>query len=116
MRGVKTFGGELKPPLDEDLLEHHGVKGMHWGARKEEVRADIQGRTRKFGRRVPLEYETATTLVGLGALGLAFANSSRAQNLMKIPVSAATHYMSNKDNRRKVFRFLKKAGILYNKL
>lgn len=26
-----------KPPLDEDLLAHFGVKGMHWGARKGKI-------------------------------------------------------------------------------
>ena len=25
-----------KPPLEEDFLEHHGVKGMRWGIRKAE--------------------------------------------------------------------------------
>lgn len=28
--------GHKKPPLDEALLRHYGVKGMHWGIRKKE--------------------------------------------------------------------------------
>lgn len=28
--------GHKKPPLDEALLRHYGVKGMHWGVRKKE--------------------------------------------------------------------------------
>lgn len=31
-----------KPALDENLLEHHGIKGMKWGARKAVSRADIK--------------------------------------------------------------------------
>lgn len=34
MSEVRMFGGEPKPPLDENLLEHHGVKGMRWGVRR----------------------------------------------------------------------------------
>jgi hypothetical protein len=26
---------DQKPPLDEALLAHHGIKGMHWGVRKD---------------------------------------------------------------------------------
>jgi hypothetical protein len=28
-------GQELKPPLDNALLEHHGIKGMKWGVRRD---------------------------------------------------------------------------------
>jgi hypothetical protein len=29
------FGDENKPSLESLVLEHHGVKGMHWGVRHE---------------------------------------------------------------------------------
>lgn len=105
-----------KPPLDELTVQHFGVKGMHWGTRKQEVRSNIQNRSRTFGNRSKLEFETAATLVGVAALGLAFANSPRAQSVMKVPASAAVHYMSDKDHRRKVGRVLKKVGVFYYKL
>lgn len=34
-----TFLGQDKPSL-EDVIEHHGVKGMHWGRRKGKVSTD----------------------------------------------------------------------------
>lgn len=44
-----------KPPLDEALLEHFGVKGMRWGVRKQPPRPptrnqQIQSLTRKIDR------------------------------------------------------------------
>jgi hypothetical protein len=39
MSGVRMIGGEPKPPLDENLLEHFGVRGMHWGVRRESARS-----------------------------------------------------------------------------
>jgi hypothetical protein len=105
-----------KPPLDEALLEHHGVKGMKWGTRKEEARNNIRGRVRTFGNQTKLEYETGVALVGVAALGLAFANSPRARTMMRVPASAAMHYMSKRDNQKKVFKVLKNAGVFINKL
>lgn len=31
-----------KPALDDNLLEHHGIKGMRWGVRKAVSRSDIR--------------------------------------------------------------------------
>lgn len=30
----------------EDVLEHHGIKGMHWGVRKERVQKDVRRRVK----------------------------------------------------------------------
>lgn len=32
--------GDAKPPLDEALLEHYGVKGMRWGVRRDQATLD----------------------------------------------------------------------------
>lgn len=36
---MTKFVGAEKPPLNEALLEHHGVKGQKWGVRREQSRA-----------------------------------------------------------------------------
>lgn len=105
-----------KPPLDELTVQHFGVKGMHWGVRKEEVTGDIQGKAKTFGRRVPHELETGAAIVALAALGLAFARSPRAQHILTVPTSAAFHYMGDKNNRKKVGKALQLAGVVYSKL
>lgn len=103
-----------KPSLDE--LQHFGVKGMHWGVRKEALRGEVHTRTRAFGNRSKLEYETAATLAGLAVIGVAFSRSPRAQKIMTVPASAAYHYMSDQGHRKKVYKALKTAGVLYTKL
>lgn len=32
--GTRLYGDEVKPKLDDDFLEHFGIKGMRWGFRK----------------------------------------------------------------------------------
>jgi hypothetical protein len=95
-----------------DKLEHHGVKGMHWGERKAETSAP----PKRFASRVSREYETALAIGAVAALGVAYVKSPTAQTVMRVPVSAAVHYMSNKEHRRKVGKVLYKTGILYSKL
>lgn len=103
-----------KPSLDE--LSHHGVKGMKWGDRKAILGGKPQEINKPVGRRFVREFETVATLAGVAALGVAFAHSPRAQTAMKIPAKAAVHYMSDKNNRRRVGRFIKNVGIVYSKL
>jgi len=66
MRTVKTFGGELKPPLDENLLEHHGVKGMHWGVRKHDY-PGASARTNHRAHADAKEFARAKMFYGEGA-------------------------------------------------
>ena len=39
-----------KPPLNEETLAHFGVKGMHWGVRKDKYRSS-DGSINKRGQR-----------------------------------------------------------------
>lgn len=55
-----------KPPLDEALLEHFGVRGMHWGVRK----GDYEGASRstnKEARGDAKEFARAKMFYGEGA-------------------------------------------------
>lgn len=42
--------GQEKPPLDEILLAHSGVKGMHWGVRKKTPQQQIKKLTKKIDK------------------------------------------------------------------
>lgn len=66
MSGVRMFGGELKPPLDENLLEHHGVKGMHWGTRKTDY-PGASARTNHHAHKDAKEFARAKMFFGQGA-------------------------------------------------
>jgi len=66
MSGVRTFGGEQKPPLDENLLEHHGIKGMHWGARKNDY-PGASTRTNHQAHKDAKEFARAKMFYGEGA-------------------------------------------------
>lgn len=47
-----------KPPLDEALLEHHGIKGMRWGVRRKSTPGDHSN------------FKRNAKIVGAGALAL----------------------------------------------
>lgn len=66
MSELRTIGGELKPPLDENLLEHFGVKGMHWGVRKDRA-PGVHPRTDTQARKHAEEFARAKMYYGQGA-------------------------------------------------
>jgi len=109
-----------KPTLEDLILEHHGVKGMRWGVRKEEPVVDTRSRARKAGgfvvRSITREPTNTAAFIGLVGVGVAFSRSPRAQQMLKVPTSAAVHYMADPNHRRQVFRAAKKTGVFISKL
>lgn len=59
-------GQEDKPPLDEDTLEHFGVKGMKWGVRRGD-HPDVSRATNKAARKDAVEFARAKMFYGDGA-------------------------------------------------
>jgi hypothetical protein len=57
---------EDKPPLDEALLKHFGVKGMHWGVRKDAA-PGVHPRVDKMARKDAQEHARAKMFYGKGA-------------------------------------------------
>lgn len=104
---------------DADLA-HFGIKGMHWGVRKEQFQADLAGKAKaKTGaaiRRASKEYETGLVIAGASALGLAYMRSPTAKKVMTVPVKATYHYMAVPGNRKRVGKILKKTYIVYQSL
>lgn len=66
MSGVKMIGGELKPPLDENLLEHFGVRGMHWGVKNSRA-PGVSSKTDTQARKHAEEFARAKMYYGQGA-------------------------------------------------
>lgn len=61
-----------KPPLNEDLLVHFGVKGMKWGVRKQRTSSESEKEPEKQPRFSEKTRRTATLVaVGVGALAVA---------------------------------------------
>lgn len=106
--------------IGDAVLAHFGVKGMHWGERKEELKSQLGDyktkKLQKIGHRAVREAETTAALIGLSALGVAYIRSPKAQAVMGVPTKAAARYLSKPDNRRKVGRFLKRSYIVYTKI
>lgn len=55
-----------KPPLDEDLLMHFGVRGMHWGVRRSEL-PGVSRKTSKEASKDAHEFARAKLFYGEGA-------------------------------------------------
>lgn len=60
------LGQEDKPALDDDTLEHFGVKGMHWGSRKGD-HPDVSRKTNHVARKDAVEFARAKMFYGDGA-------------------------------------------------
>jgi hypothetical protein len=56
-----------KPPLDDDILIHHGVKGMHWGKRKSQDYPGASKATNREARKDAQEFARAKLFYGEGA-------------------------------------------------
>lgn len=54
-----------KPPLDELVIEHFGVRGMHWGIRKHESGGQIRV-ARRSAARTKMDIEDAKAKVRAG--------------------------------------------------
>lgn len=58
-------GPNSKPELDEDLLMHFGVRGMHWGVRRGRKKTGLtRHRGATVDRNERLKYEARMTLAG----------------------------------------------------
>jgi hypothetical protein len=53
--------------LTDEELEHFGVKGMHWGVRKEEALSDVPKKTSHEAEKDAQEYARAKMFYGSGA-------------------------------------------------
>lgn len=56
-----------KPGSPGDILEHHGVKGMRWGVRKEDGPAGVPKKTNKMAKADAEEFTKAKMFFGEGA-------------------------------------------------
>jgi hypothetical protein len=83
---------EQKPPLDEALLVHYGVKGMHWGIRNEQSSSGRSSSGRKQPRFTPEQKARAKKVaIGAGALAVAAGAAYIAYRMNKsgnIPLSS----------------------------
>lgn len=77
-----------KPPLDEDLLAHYGIKGMKWGMRKaKEVASAPARRIREKGYDPKKVAKTAAVVGAVGYLATRPATRGASLALIKKSVS-----------------------------
>ena len=62
---MTTYYGEAKPSLEE-VLEHHGIKGMHWGTRKDDA-PGVSRSTNRNAKKDANEFARAKAFYGEGA-------------------------------------------------
>jgi hypothetical protein len=68
----------------EDFLDHHGIKGMHWGQRKLAARKQARAEMTPQERSSANKREFASAAVGGGLFFL-----SRKDTLLRLPIAAA---------------------------
>lgn len=119
-----------KPSLEE-TLEHHGIKGMHWGVRirgrsaygEAKAAERQQARDKQFHRvvarktnEIVSDPRSAITFGTTAAVGVAFMHSTPGKAVMKTSLKkAGTVAATNKDVQRTVFKILKGGIKLYIK-
>lgn len=52
----------------EDFLEHHGVKGMRWGARRKSQSSNEPNRTKHFAKRAAIGAGIGVSAVAVGVI------------------------------------------------
>lgn len=92
-----------KPPLDEDLLMHFGIKGMRWGHRKPQESGSSSGRSSA----APKQGMSTKKKVAIGVgIGVGVAGAAAAAYFLarsgKSPISAMNKVVQAAENRPKI--------------
>ncbi len=80
---------DTKPPLDEALLKHYGVKGMKWGVRRSDEQLE---RARKYRPTTKQKQVAIGTLIGIGvgaAAAIMISTGTVPLTFVSAPASAA---------------------------
>jgi 2'-5' RNA ligase len=103
--GTKPVTAEIKQAMDlgDHILEHYGVKGMHWGERKEHARTGRKGETKKSmfdpeGHDLGLDIAKSVLLPMVPPLGL-FAIPANVR-LVRVSARAAGAKVADMDEKR----------------
>ena len=109
----------VKPPLDEALLEHFGVKGMKWGVRKERTSAEKKALAKKVALGVGTLLVVAGAAIAVQQLrkkgNVSIASAPRkvaegkkiAAKILSEPIDV----IHGTRGKNKGFTFLKKGGV-----
>lgn len=93
---------------DSDLIEHHGVKGMHWGVRKERRAAEIRARNEHYRKNLKVkDLSNAYTAYGKGGVKRISKNVDKGYSLSE---SKALENQRRERN-KKIAKAAKTAGI-----
>jgi hypothetical protein len=108
-----------KPPLDDDILIHYGIKGMRWGQRKNQDYPGASRATNKEARKDAQEFARAKLFYGEGAgtrrklIKASFDHHLDQQNLSQ-HASAARGERRRKDAKAKVGKNVRAANRAIN--
>lgn len=93
---------------DSDFIEHHGVKGMHWGVRKERRAAEIRARNEHYRKNLKVkDLSNAYTTYGKGGVKRISKNVDKGYSLSE---SKALENQRRERN-KKLAKAAKTAGI-----